>query len=266
MTLASPRRTALCAFTCALATLARVAAADPPLPPLPLPAVPPPEAAKPAPLPAAAPAPKPPASAVTPPRAAPAPPGLAWMAQGAPPTGSLPPGYAPPGYAPPGYATPGAVPPGYATPGYAPPGYAPPGDPASGYYPSPYAMAPRSSYILPESLPRQRRDTGLFVGGVLAVAGGMAAALVGAYLVSSAAGAIDIYCDTPSFPCAHKTDAVRLTGGAIMMAGGAALGIAGIPMWLVGSQYVTVPRGEKKPAFLPEVRVGAGSASATLRF
>ena len=183
-----------------------------------------------------------PTSAAPPPApGAPAPPGLAWLAPGAAPAGSAPAGSVPPGYAPPGYAPPG-------------------------YYAGQYPMTPQSSYVLPEPLPRRRRDGGLFVGGVVAVAGGMAAVLVGAYLVSSAAGAIDIYCDSPSFPCAHKTDAVRLTGGAIMMAGGTALGIAGIPMWLIGSQYVTLPTGEKKAALPPEVRVGAGSASVTFHF
>jgi len=232
MTLVSPRRISLCAVACALAAVARTAAADPPpsdLPPLARPT-------------SAAPPPAP---------GAPAPPGLAWLAPGAAPAGSAPAGSVPPGYAPPGYAP----------PGYAPPGYAPPG-----YYAGQYPMTPQSSYVLPEPLPRRRRDGGLFVGGVVAVAGGMAAVLVGAYLVSSAAGAIDIYCDSPSFPCAHKTDAVRLTGGAIMMAGGTALGIAGIPMWLIGSQYVTLPTGEKKAALPPEVRVGAGSASVTFHF
>lgn len=232
MTLASLHRISLCALACAATALARTAAAEGPsnLPPVP------------------GPAPKPPGPPVIVPGSA-TPPGLAWMA----------PSYTPPG---PGSVAPSATPPGYGLP-YQLPGYPAPSYPASGYYGSQYFQ---TSYVLPEPLPRRRRDTGLFVGGVIAVAGGMAAVLVGAYLVSSAAGAIDIYCDTPSFPCAHKTDAVRLTGGAILMAGGTALGIAGIPMWLVGSQYVTLPRGDKKAALRPDVRVGVGSASLTWRF
>jgi hypothetical protein len=101
---------------------------------------------------------------------------------------------------------------------------------------------------------------------VVAVVGGMSMALIGSYFVSSAVGRIDVFCDMPSSPCAHKTDEPRLTGGAILMAAGAAIGAAGIPMWFIGSQYVIVPKGEKKPALRVDVRVGAGSAAVGLRF
>ncbi len=121
-------------------------------------------------------------------------------------------------------------------------------------------------YALPPLPPRRRKDTGHFVGGVLLVSGGMGIVLAGAYLVASAAERIDIYCDTPSFPCAHKTDAPRMTGGALLMTAGTLAAAAGIPMWFIGSQYVLVPKDEKKAALVPEVRVGAGSASLTFHF
>jgi hypothetical protein len=94
----------------------------------------------------------------------------------------------------------------------------------------------------------------------------MATVLTGSYFVASAAGRIEIYCDTPSFPCAYKTDAQRLTGGAIMMTAGTLVAAAGIPMWFVGARYVP---DEKKPAQAAppvDVRVGAGSASLSFRF
>jgi hypothetical protein len=121
-------------------------------------------------------------------------------------------------------------------------------------------------YALPPLPPRRRHDTGLFVGGVFMVSGGMALALLGAYFVSSAAERIDIYCDTPSFPCAHKTDAPRMTGGALLMTVGALASAGGIPMWFVGSRWEVVRKDEKKAALAPEVRVGAGTASLTLHF
>jgi hypothetical protein len=241
MTLASHRRVSLGVLACAAATFARTAAADPPA--VYAPQVPPPQSAAPA-------SPSP----------APVAPGPGAPSSGAPGY----PGEAPP--VPPGYAASGS----YAQPGYGPPGYAP----APGYYPGYPGMGAQppvahNAYTLPELPPRRRYDTGLFVGGVVAVSGGMALALVGAYLVSSAAGAIPIFCDTPSFPCAYKTDAPRLSGGAVLMAAGAAIGAAGIPMWLIGSQYVTLPKGEKRAATpdpRPELRVGAGNASVTWHF
>jgi hypothetical protein len=84
----------------------------------------------------------------------------------------------------------------------------------------------------------------LFVGGIVAVTGGMAAVLLGSYFVSSGVGRIEIYCDTPSVPCAYKNDAPRMTGGAVLMVAGALAGVAGIPMWLVGSEYVVIPKGD----------------------
>jgi hypothetical protein len=101
----------------------------------------------------------------------------------------------------------------------------------------------------------------------------MTAVFVGAYLVSAGTDRIEIYCDTPpSIPCAHKNDAGYVAGGAVTMALGAALAAAGLPMWIVGSRWVPIPPGErdkdkdKKPALLPELKVGAGNASLTFRF
>lgn len=212
------------------------------------------------------------ARADPPPTAATPPPDLTPVTPGTPVT---PPGYGPPGlpppYVPPTPA-PGTLPPGYgaASPGYgvpsrygtaAPPGYYPP-------YPAPRAQppAPFDPYFLPPPPPRRHYDTRLFVGGVTAVVAGMVTVLVGAYVVSSAANRIPIYCDTPSFPCAFKTDTPLLAGGAVMMAAGALVGAAGIPMWIIGSQYVTVPSAEKKAALVPELRVGPGSASVSVSF
>jgi hypothetical protein len=103
---------------------------------------------------------------------------------------------------------------------------------------------------------------------VVSVGAGLTFVLIGSYLVASAADRIPIYCDTPTTPCAFKDDGTRLVGGAIMMAGGTLLGIAGIPMWFVGSRYVTIPKGEqeKKAALVPELRLGPGSASVSFRF
>jgi hypothetical protein len=128
-------------------------------------------------------------------------------------------------------------------------------------------MAPTEGLTLPPPPPRRRYNMGLFAGGVVAVGGGMALALVGAYLVSSAEDRIYIYCDSTQQPCAYKTDGPRLTGGALLMAGGALVAVAGIPMWFIGSQYVMIPDGERKqPALQPEVSVGAGRASVRFRF
>jgi hypothetical protein len=232
MTLASPlRRLPAAALAFVLGASARTAAADPPpadLPPLS-------GAAVGAPVPGQQ-APAPPGKPVVPPRAPASPPGLSWT-------------------------TPGEVPPGYVNPS---PGYYP-------YpYPAPYPAAQPQPVVDPYSLPplppRRRKDVGLFVGGVVAVLGGMSMALVGSYFVSSAAGRIEIFCDMPSAPCAHKTDQARLNGGAILMAAGAALGAAGIPMWFIGSQYVVVPKEERQQALQVEVRFGAGGGGAILRF
>ncbi len=152
-----------------------------------------------------------------------------------------------------------------------PPGYGP--TPGRYPYPPSYPMAPTPAgdpYGLPPLPPRRRHDMGLFVGGVLAVSGGMTLALIGSYLVSTAANRIEIYCDMPSTPCAHKTDEPRMVGGGLLMAVGAAVGVAGIPMWFIGSQFEAAPPEgkdkDKKPALLPEVRVGVGSASLSFRF
>ena len=101
------------------------------------------------------------------------------------------------------------------------------------------------------------------------VSGGMASPCSSApgLRLGLAAERIDIYCDTPSFPCAHSTDAPRMTKAAAADGlAGALAGIAGIPMWFIGSQYEAAPQDEKKVARIPEVRLGAGTASVTFRF
>jgi hypothetical protein len=239
-----PHHLALTALVLAVAASSRTAAAD--TPPTALPPLPGPPGA--GPQPGSAPAKAAPGAPVTP--------GKPVVP---PTTPALPPGYGAPGAGvPPGptWTSPGELPPGYVAPGY----YQAP------QYPGMQPVPLSDPYALPPLPPRQRKDTGLFVGGVLMVSGGMALALVGSYFVSSAAEAIDIYCDMPSVPCAHKTDAARMTGGALMMTAGALAAVAGIPMWFIGSQYVVVPKDEKKAARQPEVRVGAGSASLSFRF
>lgn len=178
-----------------------------------------------------------------------------------------------PGGAPSGTPAPGATPGPGAVPTppgkpITPPTAAPlaPGYPYYTYYSWPVPKAESTESPFPPLPPRRRYHTGLFAGGVTAVVAGMTSVLVGAYLVSSAADRIEIYCDMPSIPCAHKDDGPRLTGGAIMMALGAALAAAGLPMWFVGSRFVTVSGEEKKPALRPQLSVGAGSASLGLRF
>jgi hypothetical protein len=163
-----------------------------------------------------------------------------------------------------------SVPPGYSYPYpyYPPPAY---GGYAYPQFSTQYPRAEAEHIELPPPAPRRRNDNGLFAGGVIALVGGMSAVFVGAYLVSAGTDRIEIYCDTPpSVPCAHKNDPGFIGGGAVTMALGAALAAAGIPMWIVGSRWVTIPPGErdkdKKPALLPEVKVGAGSASLTLHF
>lgn len=213
----------------------------------------------------------PPAAADTPPDLPPlaAPPGAAPGAATAPATGAPGAPAAPRAPAPPfGY---GAPPPGaQPAPPWMSPAEVPPGFPAQypAYYPMPYPMvAPRQDGSeLPAPPPRRYRSTGMFVGGVLMVSGGLVAVIAGAALVSSSANRIDIYCDTPSFPCAHKDDAIRKNGGATLMALGGIVGALGIPVWIVGAKMVPVPREERRPAFVPELRVGAGSARLTVSF
>ncbi len=142
-----------------------------------------------------------------------------------------------------------------------------------GYVPYPYrypyqpivSEAPK----LPVPPPRRYYSEGLLAGGVVAVAVGLTSVFIGSYFVASSAGRIEIYCDMPSFPCAYKTDAQRLTGGAIMMAAGGVVGVAGIPMWFIGSRYVFL-KDEKKAALGSDppvdVRVGAGRANLIVRF
>ena len=192
----------------------------------------------------------------------------------------------PPSDLPPLYGTPLPSPAPAPVPASAPaPALAPPGVPVTppvlpgyarlppGYAPFAWSGPPMRPIVQSETLPplppRRYYSPGLFAGGVVAVGVGMATVLLGSYFVASAPGRIEIYCDTPSFPCAYKTDAQRLTGGAIMMAAGTLVGVAGIPMWFIGARRVVVPDEKKaaRAAPLPvDVRVGAGTASLRFRF
>jgi hypothetical protein len=196
-----------------------------------------------------------PGSAVTPaPALGTPPPGL--PATLAPGSGPGPTFYPFPG----GPTTPGEVPPGYTVP----------------YYFAPYMMpqaARPASLEIPPLPPRMRHSAGLMAGGILMVAAGTAAVVLGAVLVSSSADRIDIYCDMPSFPCAHEDDQTRKVGGALMMAAGAVVAAAGIPLWVTGARMELVaktpdsaPTPPKPAALSPELRVGAGTASLLVRF
>jgi len=188
-------------------------------------------------------------------------------AQTPPPNAPLtPPSSTPPAAAPPAPSSTAPAPPPFVP--AAPPGYGSPYLPYPYPYPYPGVAPPQRQdpYLLPALPPRRRRDVGLFAGGVTAVTVGVGAVLLGAYLAASAAGRIDIYCDTPAVPCAHKTDGERMTAGAVTMAIGGVIGVAGVPMWIIGSQFVTIPKGEPRPALVPALRVGLGRASATFTF
>jgi len=195
---------------------------------------------------------------VAPPKAPPGTPPPQPGAPGAQPVAPYPYPY-PYGY---GYPPPGLS---WASPGEVPPGMAPP----AGY--APQAQRTADDYHLPPPPPRRRLNTGMWIGGILVVVGGIGSVITGAAFVSTSANRIDIYCDSPSFPCAHKDDDARRSAGVFLMAAGGVVGAAGIPLWLVGSRLVPLARpGDKpppgKPALAPELRVGAGTATLTVRF
>jgi hypothetical protein len=50
------------------------------------------------------------------------------------------------------------------------------------------------------------------------------------------------------------------------MAIGGLVSAAGIPLWIVGGRLELIPRDEKRPALVPELRVGAGTASVAVSF
>lgn len=119
----------------------------------------------------------------------------------------------------------------------------------------------------PPPPPRRRNDTRMMIGGIFMVAGGIATVITGAYLISSSRERIDIYCDGPVL-CAQKDDMTRKIGGGVVMALGALISAAGVPMWIIGSKLVLDERaaGAKKSASAPILRVGPASASLTLPF
>lgn len=132
--------------------------------------------------------------------------------------------------------------------------------PYSWDYTQPPPPPPRQiDYHLPPPPPRRFNNPGMLAGGVVMIAAGLAGVITGAVLVSTAVNRIDIYCDSPSFPCAHMDDGTRKTGGALLMAGGAVVGALGIPLWIIGAKKVPIVKA-------PEVRVGAGTASVMFRF
>jgi len=147
------------------------------------------------------------------------------------------------------------------------------------YYQQPPQQGPRpDEYNLPPPPPRRYNSAGMVAGGVVILTKNITTIITNSILISTAANRIDIYCDSPSFPCAHTDDATRKSAGIVFMAGGALLAAAGVPLWLIGARQVPLsappagtpvaPGAPAQPphASLPEVRVGLGTASVTVHF
>lgn len=199
--------------------------------------------------------------------------GLAAPAAADPPP-DLPPVVAPPPSSPPPPAKPAAAPPALPVPTFAPqpyptwtaPGPFPPGYPG-GYpggampaYTSPYNPA---EYAIPPPPPRRRYSPGMHASGVALVVVGLSSVITGAALISSATNRIDVYCDTPSFPCAHLDDTARRNGGIATMAVGAVMSAVGVPLWIVGSKLVPLaPQAAPAAA----IHFGPAQAKLTIRF
>lgn len=176
-------------------------------------------------------------------------------AQVSPPTyGQAPPGYAAPGYPSPPPAGYGQPPPGYGQPppgyGQPPPGYypAPPagyyGQPPAGYYAPPgYVM--QQPYLQDPSAGKERRSTGMMVGGIALISVGGLVTLVGSFAVIGAGTSKTVTCDVNS---CFSTE----TGGGALGAGliiGGLVGIAaGIPMLVYGAKKVPIDPAAAAPA------------------
>jgi hypothetical protein len=176
-----------------------------------------------------------------------APPAKPVASQPAPPVQAVP-TFAPQPY--PTWNAPGPFPPGY--PGAAMPAYASP------YNPAEYALPPPPP-------PRQRHNPAMYASGVALVVVGLSSVITGAALISTATNRIDVYCDTPSFPCAHLDDAPRRNGGIAVMAVGAAMAAVGMPLWIVGSKLVLI-RPAPRAAPAAELRFGPAQARLAVSF
>jgi hypothetical protein len=163
-----------------------------------------------------------------------------------------------------------APPPAQAVPTFAPqyPTWNAPGPFPPGYYPnvptyaSPYNPA---EYAIPPPPPRQRYSAGMYAGGVAMVVVGLSSVVTGAALIATSTNRIDVYCDNPSFPCAHLDDTGRRNAGIAVMALGAAMSTAGMSLWIVGSKLVPIT-APPKAVRAAEIKLGPANATLTLRF
>jgi hypothetical protein len=105
----------------------------------------------------------------------------------------------------------------------------------------------------------------MYAGGVAMVVVGLSSVITGAALISTSTNRIDVYCDSPSFPCAHLDDTGRRNAGIAAMTLGAAMSAAGMSLWIVGSRLVPIGPAPKAPG-AAEVRLGPARVALALRF
>ena len=202
--------------------------------------------------------------------AAPVPPPPPGAQPGQPPPDAAgqPPGY-PPGYPPPA----GSYPPGYAP--YGPYGYpyGYPYDPA--YYPGPTPRPP----------PTRRANGTLMAVGIGMVGVGAVGVLSGLAAFATANNRIDVYGDGGQ-RIGTRDDEDLQVAAAVLTISSAVVGVAGIPLWVIGGKRVPLEGSEKNdpaapgetqqkpgPAQLPPppspaatLRIVPGGASLTVTF
>lgn len=116
----------------------------------------------------------------------------------------------------------------------------------------------------------QRRSRGMMIAGVVLTGVGAVSLVSGALMLSAANQTVDCTYDNSGY-CYQTTytDSGLQAAGAVFVVIGAASLAAGIPLWIVGSRRVPVtdPSGQQPvQAFVPELRVGAGSAKLRMAF
>lgn len=196
--------------------------------------------------PSAPPPPPPPATATTAPATPPPPPSSTGAPTTPPPAapGAVPPdGAAPPagGYPPPQ----GGYPPGYGP--YGPYGYPYGGGPY--YGPAPYYPEPT-----PAPPPTKRANGTLMAAGIIMTSVGAIGVLSGLATFASANNRIDIYGDGGQ-KIGTRDDEGMQVAAAVLMIGGGVVGIAGIPMWVIGGKRVPLDESE-----LPKESTTPGAA------
>ncbi|HZF55161.1 MAG TPA: hypothetical protein VE093_41200 [Polyangiaceae bacterium] len=158
-----------------------------------------------------------------------------------PPPGAQPPPDAagqPPGY-PPGYPPPaGSYPPGYAP--YGPYGYpyGYPYDPA--YYPDPTPRPP----------PTRRANGTLMAVGIGMVGVGAVGVLSGLAAFATANNRIDVYGDGGQ-RIGTRDDEDLQVAAAVLTISSAVVGVAGIPLWVIGGKRVPLEGSEKNDPAAP---------------